>query len=354
MEGQKLGDYVVSSCIGSGSIGTVYKAIYTQTNHPVAIKQVPKTCPTIIDEINLMYKINHPFIVPLFEVMELPTHYFLVMEYVDGITLADFIKHYKGNIDEWLILHIFCQILSCLNYLHHELNHFHGDLKLENIMIDRSFNIRLLSFGLSESKDKNKKQDEFPFWTFPYSAPEVLKFAKYSQAGDIWNLGIIGYVLKEKRFPTTHEELIHFYHMEGLKQSSLHMMKDLVDIIYLCLNENANQRPQASTLTQAEWVRSYPNDFIFTDELQSSNDWSICHNDQLYIQIVKRARIVYEMGNLAVNCGCTHSVTKCITKQNSLHLTPPKTMKKQVVRKFSSKTQLQRITRPYILCNSVI
>jgi serine/threonine protein kinase len=151
----QVGDYEILNVIGDGAFSTVYRARHLSTQCPVALKAIAKkslTNPTDLQilqkEVSLMKRMDHPFIVTLYEVTEDNSNIYLAMELVENGTLLEFINK-RGHLDEDEARYIFFQILSALEYLHFDRFVVHRDLKAENILIDSNRIIRIVDFGLS-------------------------------------------------------------------------------------------------------------------------------------------------------------------------------------------------------------
>ena len=303
MEGFKLGSYVINGLAGNGCSGTVYTATHIPTNKVVAIKEIEKTQKNVQQEISIMKMVNHPFIVALFEVLEDAFNYYLVMEFVEGITLLQYIKEQQSKIADWVVKHILCQILSALHYLHQKLNVVHRDLKLENIMLDKYMNVRLLDFGLS----KINKNDELETscGSMPYIAPELCLGHKYGPSVDVWSFGVIAYALLHKTFPFNDPNVAQFYKkvISNEPYYSPFISQDSMRIIKLCLNKNAEERPTVRGLIEESWIKSYPNGKIFTHEFGLKENWIFTNRDTVTDKINKRATSFEEMRTLIRTAG---------------------------------------------------
>ncbi len=120
-------------------------------------------------------------------------HYF-IYEYFNGINLGDYMKRHK-RLNQNTIIKIFKQIVSGLAYLHN-LNIIHGDLKLENVVINKDYNIKIIDFDLSTiCTDIEGYIGHSVCGTIDYIAPESYDLCIYSKKSDIWSLGIILYMM---------------------------------------------------------------------------------------------------------------------------------------------------------------
>ena len=106
--------------------------------------------PKLRREIAVMKLLNHPHVLHMYDVIDTPDFFFLVLEYAPGGELFDFLVK-KGALDTLKALNIFQQIVSGLEYCH---QHYicHRDLKPENLLLDSENNIKIADFGMSALK----------------------------------------------------------------------------------------------------------------------------------------------------------------------------------------------------------
>ena len=139
--GNPLDNYDIIKKLGKGTFGTVYKVIHKTTGCIRAMKVIPKnnmkygfTDDDIIQEINIMKTLEHPHIIKLFEFYIFKENYYLINEFCTEGDLSE--KLYKLKVfPEFVVKILMIQIFNAVKYLN-EKNIIHGDLKLENIMID--------------------------------------------------------------------------------------------------------------------------------------------------------------------------------------------------------------------------
>ena len=303
MEGFQLGSYIINGLAGNGCSGTVYTATHLPTNKIVAIKEIEKSQKNVQQEISIMKMINHPFIVAIFEVLEDAFNYYLVMEFVDGMTLLQYIKEQQTKIADWVAKHILAQILSALHYLHNKLNVVHRDLKLENIMVDKHMNVRLLDFGLSKINENDQLQTSCG--SMPYIAPELCLGQKYGPSVDIWSFGVIAYALLHKTFPFNDPNVAQFYKKVVSNEPYYcpYLSQDATRIIKLCLNKDPKERPTARCLIEENWFKSYPNNKIFTYEFGMKENWLFSPRETVTDRINKRCATTEEMKTLIRTAG---------------------------------------------------
>lgn len=197
MEEVCLNYYSPLEQIGSGSFAKVYRAMETTTHQIVSLKVIDKTkiekeeeLRYIESEIEIMRKVDHPYIIHLFENIDTPTEMYIIMEYVPNGSLLELINKSR-MIPEPIACRYFAQMVDAMDYLHNEMKIVHRDLKAENILIDHSNNIRIIDFGLSKSFSNYQPMLETCCGSPAYAAPEMILGRKYDSAVDVWSIGIL-------------------------------------------------------------------------------------------------------------------------------------------------------------------
>ena len=153
-----------------------------------------------------MKLIDHPNIMRLYDVWETSMELFLVLEYVQGGELFEYLCE-KGRLPTTEALGYFQQIISAVDYCHH-FNIAHRDLKPENILLDKDHNIKIADFGMAAWQAN--KQDGMLYTSCGsphYAAPEIINGEPYNGSpADIWSCGIILYALLSGKLPFDDED----------------------------------------------------------------------------------------------------------------------------------------------------
>jgi serine/threonine protein kinase len=213
-----FGNYIVESVIDSGSTAVVFKAHREGTNNLVAMKVMNrksfKTAESLqktTRELQIVKSLSHPNIVKFHEIIQSGDLIVIVSEYCPE-TLFDIVTN--GNfmcVDH--ILLIFRELASAIDYLH-DREIAHGDIKLENILIDEEGHPKLIDFGYCQTSlfaDDDQKAG-----TIIYAAPELFRSGQFhTLKADVWSLGIVLFVLIVHCFPYTSNSEI------GLQQQIL-------------------------------------------------------------------------------------------------------------------------------------
>ena len=161
--GTKLGSYQVTALIGKGGMGQVYQATDTKLNRQVALKILPEAFATDPDrlarfqrEAQVLASLNHPNIAVIYGIEEADDTRALVLELVEGPTLADRIAQGAIPLDE--ALPIAKQIAEALEAAH-EAGVIHRDLKPANIKVKDDGTVKVLDFGLAKALDTSPQGD---------------------------------------------------------------------------------------------------------------------------------------------------------------------------------------------------
>ena len=275
--GETIHFYIIDGIIGNGSYSTVYKAKHLMTNEYVAIKQIwkNKTNPEIFSrEMSILKQIDHPFAAMLYDGFEDDENYYIVTEYIEGETLLSYLQNYSP-LPEWKIQHIFIELISCLHYLHTVLSLVHRDLRLENIMIDKYGNIRLIDFGLGNFYGGHSQLLKTRCGYLSFISPEMLRGEEYTSLTDIWSVGIILYVLAVGKMPFEDSNSVAL--MSKILTSepfypSL-LSPQLTQLIqHLLIKENV-QRASYTYIFQHLWVKQVPNSKYILEVFGTEAEW---------------------------------------------------------------------------------
>ena len=196
----RIGYYEIESTLGTGGMGTVYLANHTQIGRQAAIKGLKPQLAVDLDirarfknEAALMAKLHHPNIVDLYDYVEMEGNLFLIMEYVQGVTLERYVYEITGPLTENQAKRIFAKILDAFAYAHQS-GIVHRDIKPANIMITQTGDIKIMDFGIAKmanKEDKKLTQAGVRLGTLFYMSPEQIRAAWNIDArSDIFSLGI--------------------------------------------------------------------------------------------------------------------------------------------------------------------
>lgn len=158
-------------------------------------------------EIVIMKLIDHPNIMHLYDVWETSTDLYLILEYVEGGELFEFLER-NGRLSTTDALNYFQQIIAAIEYCH-KFNIAHRDLKPENLLLDKDGNIKVADFGMATWQKTNANGLLQTACGSPhYAAPEVIRGEGYDGSiADIWSCGVILFALLAARLPFDDEDV---------------------------------------------------------------------------------------------------------------------------------------------------
>lgn len=195
----KIGKYTILRKLGEGTEGCVYLARDETLQRPVAVKQVKESCGTlgegteaeldqrarIRQEAEFLQHLKHPMLPVVYDLIW-EDGWYLVMEYIQGITLREYIGK-NGYADEDTACRWARQILDILEYLHtRKPPVIYRDLKPDNLMVCPDGRLRLVDFGAAKRRKFDKMQEDTMAATPGFGAPE--QFGRY-QCGEYGNRG---------------------------------------------------------------------------------------------------------------------------------------------------------------------
>ena len=150
-------------------------------------------------EIVIMKLIDHPNVLNLYDVWETSSELYLIMEYVPGGELFDYLVK-RGRLAVSEALHYFQQIIHAVDYCH-RFNICHRDLKPENLLLDKDKNIKVADFGMA-AWEAGERMLETSCGSPHYASPEIVAGKAYhGSSSDIWSCGIILFALLTGRLP---------------------------------------------------------------------------------------------------------------------------------------------------------
>jgi predicted Ser/Thr protein kinase len=202
---RKIGKYIITDIIGRGGYAIVYKGLHADLRRPVAVKMLkhdmalnPDFITNFKKEARTIAKFNHENIVKVYDIEDLYRTMFIVMEYLDGISLEYLLKE-KQKLTIPKVLNILISVFRGLQYAH-ERGIVHADIKPDNIFIQSDEQIKILDFGLAcPAGTENIDM----LGTLQYMSPEQIELLELDERTDIYSLGIVAYELLtgEKPYP---------------------------------------------------------------------------------------------------------------------------------------------------------
>ena len=212
--GTKLGSHEITGLLGKGGMGDVYRARDTRLKREVAIKTLPEEFAQNDDrlirfqrEAEVLASLNHPNIAAIYSLEEFEASRFLILELVEGETVADRLSRGRVPVDE--ALRISRQVLAALGAAHRE-GIVHRDLKPANIMVRRDGYVKVLDFGIAKRTALKGDAANIPtavslsgetLGTVTYMSPEQISGHTVDQRSDLFAFGIILYEMLTCQHP---------------------------------------------------------------------------------------------------------------------------------------------------------
>ncbi|KAF6126555.1 protein kinase AMP-activated catalytic subunit alpha 1 [Phyllostomus discolor] len=284
----KIGHYILGDTLGVGTFGKVKVGKHELTGHKVAVKILNRQKIRSLDvvgkirrEIQNLKLFRHPHIIKLYQVISTPSDIFMVMEYVSGGELFDYIcKNGRKpdvpkvastgsmkELDEKESRRLFQQILSGVDYCHRHMV-VHRDLKPENVLLDAHMNAKIADFGLSNMMSDG----EFlrtSCGSPNYAAPEVISGRLYAGPEvDIWSSGVILYALlcgtlpfDDDHVPTLFKKICDgiFYTPQYLNPSVISLLKHMLQV-------DPMKRATVKDIREHEWFKQDLPKYLFPED----------------------------------------------------------------------------------------
>ena len=257
--GKTLSTYNIMSKIGAGGMSNVFIGRNLSNGSLVAIKVLKKQYTQDEENVNKFFSrevkitksLHHKNIVSIIDFGRKDDNYFIIYEFIEGITLDKYIKNNKVSIEN--VENILLQLLSGLSYAH-SLAIIHRDIKPQNIMITPAGVVKLTDFGIAKALSSTTVTQTGIFMGSPgYISPEqadptILKGEKIDKRTDIYSLGILIFELLSGRIPFTSETpwgIVNKHLNEpvpDIKKFNSSIPDYMVYIVNKCLEKNRNNR----------------------------------------------------------------------------------------------------------------
>lgn len=266
MVGQSIGPYHIISSLGQGGMGSVYLADDLRLDRKVALKFISGEFVTdnwakrqLIKEAQAVAKLDHPNICAVYGYDEIDSHSFIVMQYIEGQTLAELI--HTDSIDTDRIVPLAQQIVGALGAAHaHGI--IHRDIKPKNIMVTPTGQVKVLDFGLAKTIPKaledatesisQLSRDGLLVGTVAYMSPEQLRGDRVDFRSDIFSFGTVLYEIACGRNPYAYKatadviSAIMSKDPDPLRQVTSDCPRDLERIVKRCMRKDRNDRYQSA------------------------------------------------------------------------------------------------------------
>ena len=227
--------YEILSLIGVGGMANVYKAIDRQTGRHVAVKflkeeffENEELVRRFKNESKAISVLNHDSIIKVVDFNITDSEKYLVMEYIDGVTLKEFMDN-RGKLT-WEDTLIFANIiLSALSHAH-ENGVVHRDLKPQNIMLTRDGRLKIMDFGIARLATASQRTvTDKAIGSVHYISPEQVRGQSTDGRSDIYSIGIMMYEMITGKLPFQSETAVSVA-LQQLSQSAQPISEIVSDV----------------------------------------------------------------------------------------------------------------------------
>jgi serine/threonine protein kinase/tetratricopeptide (TPR) repeat protein len=255
-----LGRYVIEQKIGAGGMGEVYRAQDTRLERTVAIKMLPHEAAAdnsirrrFLNEARTASALNHPNIVAIHDICTEKNVDFIVMEYIDGLTLENLIA--KETVSPDQLAELGSQVALALGAAH-AAGIVHRDIKPTNIMVTKAQQVKVLDFGIAKVQrgelDTQLTHEGQIIGTIAYMSPEQTRGEDTDHRSDVFSFGCVLYEAATGRKPFQAASalgLMHEIATTDPEPPSVHrpeLQPEFVRLVMRCLAKDRRHRPESA------------------------------------------------------------------------------------------------------------
>lgn len=252
--------------IKQGGIANLYLGVDLFDGTQVAVKELksgyfknPEVRKKFIDEANQYLYLEHPNIVKLKDFIDKGNTQYLVMEFIDGHDLSDYVKKVSGPLPIFNIALLMNEVLSALSYIHRQ-NLVHLDIKPSNIMLSKDNRVKVIDFGIAH--DTTQGGMKIIMGSPYYMSPEQIKGKSIDHRSDIYSVGITIFELLTGQLPfsdcKTNAELAEAINTKPLPRATTQYSADFMheekinSILHKATLKDPNARYQTCDELQTE------------------------------------------------------------------------------------------------------
>lgn len=252
--------YEIQRELGRGGMGIVFQAKDRRLERYVALKilnltegkdsaQGKRIVERFLKEAKAIARLNHPHIVTLYDIGECNGRYFLVLEYVDGLSL-EALQQRQGNLSPEQLVPLALQLCDALDYAHRQ-GIVHRDIKPANVLLNQEGQLKLMDFGIAQIEQDVGKQTQAGelLGSVLYMSPEQLSDASQVDArSDIYSLGMTLYELLSGHLPFNGSNIgevirkVLMSEAPNFSSLGIEVPAPLADIIYRALLKDPQKR----------------------------------------------------------------------------------------------------------------
>ena len=262
-ERKKIGPYKLMGELGSGGMGVVRRGLHETLQRDVAIKELSPAAYKDKDQRERLRReglalaqLRHQSIVSVYDLYESKERMFLVLEYVDGYTLAGLLK--SGPMPGTIAAIVGARLASALDHAHYH-RVIHRDIKPANVMVSKVGEVKLMDFGIARDVTlTGLTQTGMAVGTPFYMSPEALRGEKADPRADVFSLGVLLYecLAGDRPYQGKSAEELYFAirdrRYKPLRSAAPSTPKDLAKIVERCVEPKPKSRYQAAADLRAD------------------------------------------------------------------------------------------------------
>lgn len=279
MLGQIIGNYLITGELARGGMGAVYRGRHQALPREVVVKSIllssfpphlqEQLKARFVREAYVQSQLDHPNIVRVFEFFTSTENYYLVMEFVNGMSLRDLIKR-QGALPPHQALPLFKQALSALDYAHNfsyvdesgrQLKGIiHRDIKPANLLLDGMARLKMTDFGIVKlAGESSMTRTGFNPGTVEYMSPEQIRGLEVDARSDVYSLGVTFYEMLAGRVPFPFSENTSEYevfkgHIELSPPPLGNIQPDVPEKLAALVMRALEKRPEDRYASSAEFL----------------------------------------------------------------------------------------------------
>jgi eukaryotic-like serine/threonine-protein kinase len=264
------GRYRVKRTLGQGGMAAVYQAHDAELDRPVAIKVLAEHLASdeafrerFLREARMAAKLSHPNVVHVYDQGQEDGRPFIVMEYVEGVTLADELRR-NGPLPPARVVDLALQICGGLEHAHAS-GLVHRDVKPGNLLLRADGTVKIADFGIARAAQATRlTQIGSVLGTAAYLAPEQASAEPVTAAADIYSLGCVLYELLTGRTPYVFETLPELVvkqreeQITPIRELRSEVPPELEAAVMHCLARNPDYRPASAAALAQELAAGSP------------------------------------------------------------------------------------------------
>ncbi|MGH1362701.1 MAG: protein kinase domain-containing protein [Calditrichia bacterium] len=281
LHGKLIENYRILSVLGTGGMGTVFRAFDEELRRDVALKMMN---PRFTENESFVQqfrkegisqaRLKHPNIVDVHALRETKFGLFIVMEFIDGITLAESIKQ-EGAMPWKQALPLFIHIIKGLSHAHQK-GVIHRDIKPGNIMMTRGGNVKVSDFGIATiSQDPRITKTTLTGGTLAYASPEQLKSLKLAdERSDVYSVGMTFYEALAGSLPFDENQTVQAVRNQIIagklpspRRINSQIPADLTKIVMKAIHKNPEKRYQNLNEMQTD-LRTIQQLYFLTEDTE--------------------------------------------------------------------------------------